>query len=204
MRRAMAGLLFALGTAPLAAGAADITLSFGDAPGGVASGFRIERREADAKRFEALALVGPGVPEFVDRGLPGGTRYCYRVRALGAQAESAWSPEVCTVAEEEPAAAPVSETAAAEPATGPSAAEAGAAEPGATEAAPAEPAAAEPEREPAAVAETAEPTSAEAAPAETAPAEAPSREPSVAAPAPGGTSEPRRIRASGGWLQVLD
>lgn len=197
MRRAIAGLLFALGTAPLAAGAADITLSFGDAPGGVASGFRIERREADAKRFEALALVGPGVPEFVDRGLPGGTRYCYRVRALAAQGEPAWSPEVCTVAEDEPAAAPG-------PASETAAAEAGAAEPAAAEAAPAEPAATEPEREAAAVAETAEPASAEAETAETAPAQASAGEPSVAAPAPGGPSEPRRIRASGGWLQVLD
>jgi len=196
MRRALAGLLFALGTAPLAAGAADITLSFGDAPGGVASGFRIERREADAKRFEALALVGAGVPEFVDRGLPGGARYCYRVRALGAQGESAWSPEVCTVAED---GAPASETAA-----GPSATEAGAAEPVATEPGPAEPGAAEPEREPAAVAEAADPGGAEATPAEAAPAETPPAEPSVAAPAPGTPPEPRRIRASGGWLQVLD
>lgn len=204
MRRAMAGLLFALGTAPLAAGAADITLSFGDAPGGISSGFRIERRESDAKRFEALALVGPGVPEFVDRGLPGGTRYCYRVRALGTKGESAWSPEVCTVAEDE-AAAQVSETAAAESPTDVGAAERAAAEPGsagpgAAEAGEARPAA----TEPAAVASPAEPVGEETAPAESESAKTPSGEPSVAAPAPGGTSEPRRIRASGGWLQVLD
>jgi hypothetical protein len=154
---ALGGAL-ALGGAPLPARAAEVALSFGDAPGGNAGGFRIERRKAGAPSFEVIALVGPGVADFVDRGLPAGATYCYRVRAAAAAAASAWSPEVCAEAQEE---APPSEAAAS----------------GAP--APAEGAAA-----------------GEGAPPVAGASEA-------AGPAPG--SEPgRRIRTSGGWLQVLD
>ena len=211
MRRAAAGAFLALAIAPPAASAGEITLAFGDAPGGASGGFRIERREAGAQRFEALALVGPGVPDFVDRGLPVGVTYCYRVRALAAEGEAAWSPEVCTVAEEAPALAEgpggaegpavsaegatpelAAEGATAEPAAEgaeePAAAEPGAAvaaKPAAQEAAPGEPAAAQPVAEEPAGQEAATPASVE---------------PDAGAPAP----KPRRIRTSGGWLQVLD
>lgn len=152
MRGAATTLWLALMSVPFGASAAEIALSFGDAPGGSSGGFRIERREAGAKHFEPIALVGPGVPDFVDRGLPAGSTYCYRVRALAAEGASAWSPEVCTVAEEEPLVAEGS---------------APGGEPGSEGA-----------------------TDAEAA--------------SVAAPPAPAASEPRRIRTSGGWLQVLD
>jgi len=160
---ALLGGALAVGGAPVPARAAEVALSFGDAPGGSAGGFRIERRKAGAPRFEVIALVGPGVADFVDRGLPAGATYCYRVRASAAEAASAWSPEVCAEAQEEvppPEAAASGGPAPAEGAAGAAAGEGEAAPPvaGASEA---------------------------------------------AAPAPG--SEPgRRIRTSGGWLQVLD
>jgi hypothetical protein len=169
MRAAAAGAALALAITPLAAAAGEITLFFGDAPGGAGSGFRIERREADAKRFQPLAVVGPGTPDFVDRGLPAGVTYCYRVRALGSQGDAAWSPEVCTAAEEEPAVA-----------EGPAPATAGEGA-GGEEAAPA-PSGSETAAQPAPAGGEAAGTAATGAPAE----------------------EPRRIRTSGGWLQVLD
>ena len=154
MGRGLRAALLALAVAPLPASAAEVALSFSDAPGGAAGGFRIERREAGARRFEVIALVGPGVADFVDRGLPASASYCYRVRALAAEAASSWSPEVCAEAQEPPPAPP--------------------------EGAPASP-----------------PREGEGA----ATPEAGASEP--AGPAPG--SEPgRRIRTSGGWLQVLD
>lgn len=153
MRGASTTVWLALLSVPLGASAAEIALSFGDAPGGASGGFRIERREAGAHRFEAIALVGPGVPDFVDRGLPEGATYCYRVRALAAEGPSAWSPEVCTVAEEE------------------------------------EPLVAE---GPASGSETSTEAASESAPA------------SVASPPTAAPAAPRRIRTSGGWLQVLD
>jgi hypothetical protein len=169
-RRAPAacGAFLAAALAALPAGAGEVALSFEDAPGGATGGFRIERREAGAKRFEVIALVGPGVADFVDRGLPAGASYCYRVRALAAEAESAWSPEVCAAAQEpEPLPEP-----------------AGTAAVGAKEA-PAE------------------------APAETPPGEgqAAAGEGTAGrgeAPAAPGSEPGRRIRTSGGWLQVLD
>jgi hypothetical protein len=174
LRVAAAGLL-ALVAAPLPALADEIALSFGDAPGGASGGFRIERREAGAPRFEVLALVGPGVADFVDRGLPAAATYCYRVRALAAEPAGEWSPEVCAEAKspppvEEPGAAPATATAAEAPSP-----------PEATAPAPAEgEAMAEPAAEP--PAEGGEP-----------------------APAAEAAKEPgRRIRTSGGWLQVLD
>ena len=152
MGRGLRAALIALALAPLSAEAAEVALSFGDAPGGATGGFRIERREAGAKRFEVLALVGPGVADFVDRGLPVGASYCYRVRALAAEASSSWSPEVCAEAKDPPPAVE-------EVATGPSEGEAGT------------------------------------------PPEAGASQAEGAAPGP----EPgRRIRTSGGWLQVLD
>jgi hypothetical protein len=165
---ALGALLAAALAAP--AGAAEVALSFGDAPGGATGGFRIERREAGAKRFEVIALVGPGVADFVDRGLPTGASYCYRVRALAAEAESAWSPEVCAAAQEpEPLEEP-----------------AGTAAVGA--------------KEGSAEAEAPAGTTGEGR-AGAAPEGAPG--PGAAPAAPG--SEPgRRIRTSGGWLQVLD
>jgi hypothetical protein len=152
--------------AALPARAGEVALSFGDAPGGATGGFRIERREAGAKRFEVIALVGPGVADFVDRGLPAGASYCYRVRALAAEAESASSPEVCAAAQEpEPLAEPAGTAAV------------GAKEPSAEEPAPEE-------------------AQAGAAPEGGA---GPAGEPAAPGSEPG-----RRIRTSGGWLQVLD
>ncbi|HVH07081.1 MAG TPA: hypothetical protein VNE71_13880 [Myxococcota bacterium] len=150
--RAIAPLLAGV-LLPLAAAGGEVALSFGDAPGGATRGFRIERRAAGAVRFEPVALVGPGVAEFVDRGLPDGNRYCYRVRSL-MDGAPAWSPEVCAVAEPEAADEP---------------------------APPPPPSVAAPE------ASRAEPS------------EAPPEAPPSSAPSP-----PRRIRTSGGWLQVLD
>ncbi len=100
MRRGAAvGVAVAMaGGAAQPASAAEVALSFADAPGGTASGFRIERREAGSERFAPIALVGPGVSEFVDRGLPNGATYCYRVRALGSVDPADWSPEVCAPA----------------------------------------------------------------------------------------------------------
>jgi hypothetical protein len=157
--RAIAPLL-AGALLPLAAAGGEVALSFGDAPGGAARGFRIERRAAGAVEFEPVALVGPGVSEFVDRGLPAGNRYCYRVRSLMPEA-AAWSPEVCAVAELE----------AAEPE-------------------PTRPSVAGPEGT---MPSVAAPDASQAAP----PPDTPP--PPSAAPA-----APRRIRTSGGWLQVLD
>jgi hypothetical protein len=166
--RAIAPLLAGV-LLPLAAAGGEVALSFGDAPGGATRGFRIERRAAAAVKFEPVALVGPGVSEFVDRGLPDGSHYCYRVRSLMPEAAT-WSPEVCAVAE------PV----AAEPEpTPPSVAGAGEKAPGVAGPEDTTPSVAAPEPS-------------QAAP----PAETP---PSSAAP-----NAPRRIRTSGGWLQVLD
>ena len=177
--RAIAPLLAGV-LLPLAAAGGEVALSFGDAPGGAARGFRIERRAAAAVKFEPVALVGPGVSEFVDRGLPDGDHYCYRVRSLMPEAAT-WSPEVCAVAEPE--------TAEPEP-TPPSVA--GSEEKAPSGAKPEEtaPSGAAPEEKTPSVA--APEASQAAPPAETAP-------PSSAAPNP-----PRRIRTSGGWLQVLD
>jgi hypothetical protein len=161
--RAIAPLLAGV-LLPLAAAGAEVALSFGDAPGGASRGFRIERRAAGAVKFEPVALVGPGVAEFVDRGLPDGNRYCYRVRSLMPEAAT-WSPEVCAVAEPaEP-----------EPEPTPNVAKPG---------------------EPAPTPSVAAPEASQAAPPETPAAETP---PQSAAP-----NAPRRIRTSGGWLQVLD
>jgi hypothetical protein len=162
------GALLAGALAAPPARAGEVALSFGDAPGGATGGFRIERREAGAKRFEVIALVGPGVADFVDRGLPAGASYCYRVRALAAEAESAWSPEVCAAAQEpEPLEEP-----------------AGSAAVGAKEPSAEEPAATPGEGQAGAAPEGGAGQAGEPA-------------------APG--SEPgRRIRTSGGWLQVLD
>jgi hypothetical protein len=91
---------------PLAASGAEVALTFAEAPGGVGAGFRIERREADSARFAPIALVGPGVAEFVDRGLPKGATYCYRVRSLARQETAGWSPEVCAFAEDPAPASP--------------------------------------------------------------------------------------------------
>jgi hypothetical protein len=154
MGRGLRAVLIALAFAPLPAEGAEVALSFSDAPGGASGGFRIERREAGAKRFEVIALVGPGVADFVDRGLPVGASYCYRVRALAAEASSSWSPEVCAESKEAPPAA--EETA---PVTAPSEGEVAA------------------------------------------PAEGSASQPAGAAP---GSEPGRRIRTSGGWLQVLD
>jgi hypothetical protein len=134
-------LLLAL-VLPLPARAGEIALAFGDAPD-ASDGFRIERRAQEDRRFVPIALVGPGATDFVDRGLPAGSAYCYRVRSLTGGDGAAWSPEVCAQAQEPP---PLAE----ESAPGTVAA-----------AAPAEPEAPPPARE-------------------------------------------RRIRTSGGWLQVLD
>lgn len=138
------------------AAAAEVALSFADAPGGPGAGFRIERRAAGAKRFEPLALVGPGVVEFVDRSAPAGRLLCYRVRPLASRAAADWSSEVCARA-----------------------------------VAPARPAAA-------AVADAAPGPEGEATPG-------PGGEAAKAPPAVSSGAPPeRRVRAGGGWLQVLE
>jgi hypothetical protein len=158
-RASLAALLVGL-VIPVVAEGGVIALSFGDAPGGAARGFRIERRASGGARFVPVALVGPGVAQYVDRGIPDGTRYCYRVRSLGDDT-AAWSPEVCAEAlsADDPAPPP------SEPAP-----------PGEDAQAPA-------------------PAPADPPAGETAPTEDP---PS------GSPGAPRRIRTSGGWLQVLD
>jgi len=154
------GAFAALGALALAAaagapaGAAEVALAFEDAPGGAASGFRIERRAAGGKRFEPLALVGPGVVQFVDRSAGAGQLLCYRVRSLASRSSSDWSTEVCASAREGPAAAPG-------PATEGPAADGG----------------------------VADDTAAGGAAVAAAPSPAP---------------EARRVRAGGGWLQVLE
>lgn len=148
VRAALAGaLLAAAGLTPAAAPAAEVALSFEGAPGGAEAGFRIERRAVGAAAFEPLALVGPGVVEFVDRSVEAGALLCYRVRPLASRSPGDWSTEVCAEAREP--GSPGSEA-------------------GAVPGAP--PAGAEP---PAAAVEPAQP-------------------------------EPRRVRAGGGWLQVLE
>jgi hypothetical protein len=77
-------------------------LAFEGAPGGTANGFRIERREVGAKGFEPLALVGPGVGQFVDRSAAAGQLLCYRVRSLASRASGDWSMEVCAAASDGP------------------------------------------------------------------------------------------------------
>jgi hypothetical protein len=100
---ALGALLLAAGAAP--AGAAEVALAFDDAPGGPAKGFRIERRAAGARKFEPLALVGPGVVQFVDRSAGAGQLLCYRVRPLASRSQQDWSTEVCAQAREGTAAA---------------------------------------------------------------------------------------------------
>jgi hypothetical protein len=131
MRRAaaLAAAVAWAGASALPAAAAEVALSFAEAPGGVASGFRIERREAGSERFAPIALVGPGVAEFVDRGLPKDARYCYRARALHSRDPAAWSPEVCAAAEDPAPAPPPAESAppgGSEPSAAPPAPEPGA------------------------------------------------------------------------------
>lgn len=145
LRGAFAALALALAAAASApAAAAEVALAFEDAPGGASSGFRIERRAAGGKQFEPLALVGPGVVEFVDRSAGAGQLLCYRVRSLASRSSRDWSTEVCASAREGPAAA-------AGPAADGAAADGGA---------------------------------------------------EAAAPSP--VPEARRVRAGGGWLQVLE
>jgi hypothetical protein len=153
-----------------------VALSFSEAPGGLAAGFRIERRESASERYAPIALVGPGVSGFVDRGLPRAATYCYRVRSLAAQDPAGWSPEVCAVAEDPTSATP----------------EAGSAEAGGST--PAEGAAdrgSPPPGDAGGVAVGAEPAPSGSTPGEGA----------TGAPPP---VEGSRIRTSGGWLQVLD
>jgi hypothetical protein len=101
--RLAAGTLLCM---PLAASGAEVALSFSEAPGGVSAGFRIERRESGNEHFAPIALVGPGVSDFVDRGLPRDSTYCYRVRSLATRDAAGWSPEVCAVAEDPAPLAP--------------------------------------------------------------------------------------------------
>jgi hypothetical protein len=154
---ALGAVLLAAGAAP--AGAAEVALAFDDAPGGPATGFRIERRAAGARKFEPLALVGPGVVQFVDRSAGAGQLLCYRVRPLASRSQQDWSTEVCAEAREGTSAlaAPAATGAPAEPEASGAAAGGGA--------------------------------NADAAAADT---------------APGATAAGRRVRAGGGWLQVLE
>jgi hypothetical protein len=147
-RFARAALGLALCAAAAPAAAAEVSLSFRDAPGGHAAGFRIERRAAGARKFEPLALVGPGVLEFVDRSARTGQLLCYRVRPLTSRSDADWSTEVCAEARESTGAA----AAAAGPSTGP----------------------------------------------------APSTGAAPAAGEAAQAGEARRVRAGGGWLQVLE
>jgi hypothetical protein len=100
LRASLRALALAAVAAAAPARAAEIALSFHDAPGGSASGFRIERRAAGGKTFTPIALVGPGVVEFVDRSAGTGQLLCYRVRALASRSASDWSTEVCASARE--------------------------------------------------------------------------------------------------------
>jgi hypothetical protein len=135
MRRgAVAGVVAGAGSA-LPAWGAEVALSFGDAPGGTASGFRIERRESGSHHFVPIALVGPGVSEYVDRGLPKDSAYCYRVRARGSVDPKAWSPEVCATAEE-PGGTPPPTESTPPPGSEPSALAPAAPAPGAAETSP--------------------------------------------------------------------
>ena len=98
--RAIASLLAGV-LLPLAAAGGEVALSFGDAPGGAARGFRIERRAAGAVKFEpARAGRARRRPSSSTAGSRTGNRYCYRVRSLMPEAAT-WSPEVCAVAEPE-------------------------------------------------------------------------------------------------------
>jgi hypothetical protein len=160
LARAALGLALCAATP---AGAAEVSLSFREAPGGHAAGFRVERRAPGARKFEPLALVGPGVLEFVDRSARAGELLCYRVRPLASRSAADWSTEVCAEARE--------------PAPGAGAA-ASAGAPGSSGAAASGTAAA-----PAPATGTA------------------SGEPGAPASQPTGE---RRVRAGGGWLQVLE
>jgi plastocyanin len=55
-----------------------------------ASELRIERRQPGGA-FQEIAAVPAGVESFVDSGLPGGTTFQYRLRAVGADGASAFS-----------------------------------------------------------------------------------------------------------------
>lgn|GEM_PF-5260393 len=196
-RRALVALAAAAALAPLAArpaaAAGEVVLSFRDAPGGATSGFRIERRAAGAEAFEVLALVGPGVTEFVDRDVRPGRLLCYRVRPLASRGARDWSSEVCARARDigPSRAGAGARLAEAEP---DARASGGAPAPDAT-AAPAAPEAPESESSGAPGALGAELRGTDAA------AGAEVAESGVASGPPGKT---RRVRAGGGWLQVLE
>ncbi len=59
--------------------------------------FRIQR-STDGRTFATIATVGPATRSYQDKSLMAGTRYTYRVRALGATANSAVSVAVAVVA----------------------------------------------------------------------------------------------------------
>ena len=155
---ALGAVLLAAGAAP--AGAAEVALAFDDAPGGPATGFRIERRAAGARKFEPLALVGPGVVQFVDRSAGAGQLLCYRVRPLASRLAAGLVDRGLRGGPRgDPApAAPAATGAPAEPEASGAAAVGGA------------------NADAAAAADT----------------------------APGATAAGRRVRAGGGWLQVLE
>ncbi len=69
--------------------AAQFTLQWSDNSSNE-SGFRIER-SADGTSFEEIATVGANVVSYVDSGLPGSTKYSYRIRAFNSAGDSAYS-----------------------------------------------------------------------------------------------------------------
>jgi hypothetical protein len=61
------------------------------------TGFRIERRDGpDTAQWVTQGTVAAGVTSFNQGGLATGTRYCYRVIALGATSNAPPSPIACS------------------------------------------------------------------------------------------------------------
>jgi hypothetical protein len=87
---------------PSAAWALQATVTWTDnSPGAnnptAETGFRIERRDGpDTAQWVAQGTVAAGVTTFNQTGLATGTRYCYRVIALGATSNAPASPIACS------------------------------------------------------------------------------------------------------------
>lgn len=73
------------------------------------TGFELERAlEGDV--FTRVALLGIDALTYVDTGLPGGTTFRYRVRAVGAEGASDYAPEVSAATLPTPVGAPAAPT----------------------------------------------------------------------------------------------
>jgi len=87
-------LLLAAMALPAESNASQLTLTWTDNSTNE-DGFKIERKTTPSGTFAQIATVGADISTYIDKGLAGGTNYCYRVRAFNASGDSAYSSEFC-------------------------------------------------------------------------------------------------------------